>query len=360
MNEAGIAKRLLNVADLITGRMRGGLAQTNVVLSALNGGISGSTNADCAMDCKILVPEMVKRGMSPVFSALVTAASATITSTIPPGIGLILYSVMTDQSTAKMFFGGYIPGILMCATLMILVHIISCKRNYEPTRTYTLDRKTVLNVLRDSSWALVMPLGIILGLRFGVFTATEAGAVCVFYSLFVGFFVYKELELKKLPAILLESALNTTIVMFIILASASFGYYLTFERIPHQITELMVNLTESRHIFMLLTIILLLILGMFIDGTATLIILTPILAPIATYFGIDLIHFGLVICITITLGGLTPPFGTLIFITTALIPGVEYKNFCKECWPFVVALITVILLIAYVPALVMFLPNLFF
>jgi tripartite ATP-independent transporter DctM subunit len=357
MNYAGISKRLMNVADLLTGRMAGGLAHSNVVLSTLMGGISGSQNADAAMESKIIAPEMIKRGFSPAYSAAITAASATISTIIPPGIGLILYSFMANVSVGKMFMAGYLPGLMMCIALMISVHFVSKKRGYAATRTYKVDAKTIFRVLLDSAWALFLPLGIILGLRFGMFTATEAGAVSVFYSLGVGFCAYKELKLSDLPKILLESVLSTAAVMLIIVAAAAFGFYMSYERIPQRLTQQIINLTNNPYIFMLLINLFLLFVGLFIEGSASLIILTPLLVPIATKMGIDLVHFGLIMVLNITIGGVTPPFGTLIFVTTSIL-NVRFADFVKEVIPCLIALITVLLLLTFMPGLTTFLPNL--
>ena len=191
--------------------MCGGLAQINVVLSALMGGVSGSANADAAMQSKMLVPEMVKRGYSKGFSAGVTAASACITPVIPPGIGLILYASLADVSVAKMFMAGYLPGLTIMVLLMIVVNKVSKKRGYLPTREKKATLREFLKQAKDSVWALFLPLGILLGLRIGLFTPTEAGAVCVFYCLFVGFFVYKELKVSMLPKILIESMTSSEV-----------------------------------------------------------------------------------------------------------------------------------------------------
>jgi tripartite ATP-independent transporter DctM subunit len=357
MNYAGISKRLMNVADLLTGRMRGGLAQSNVVLSALMGGISGSQNADAALESKLIAPEMIKRGFSPAYSAAITAASATISTIIPPGIGLILYSFMTNVSVGKMFMAGYLPGILMTIALMVSVYFVSKKRGYMPTRTCKVDGKTVFRVLIDSVWALFLPLGIILGLRFGVFTATEAGAVSVFYSLVIGFCIYKELNIPDIPNILFESILSTATVMLIIVASAAFGFYMSYERIPQRLTQQIINLTTNPYLFLLLINLFLLFVGMFIEGSASLIILTPLLAPIAVKLGIDPVHFGLIMVLNITIGGVTPPFGTLIFITTSIL-NVRYADFVKEVIPCLIALIAVLMIVTFIPGIVIFLPNL--
>jgi len=357
MNYSGISSKLMAMAEVMTGHMVGGLAQVNVVLSTLMGGVSGSANADAAMESKILVPEMVKRGYSPSFSAAVTAASATISPIIPPGIGLILYAFMANASVGKMFLGGYIPGLLMCVGLMLVVHIVSKKRGYVPSREKRATVKEVLHQIKDSAWALFLPFGIILGLRFGMFTPTEAGAMTVFYSVFVGAFVYRELKFKHIPNILVESVLGTSAVMLIIVAASAFGYYMSWERLPQAISAYLTGITKNPYLFLFIINMFLLFIGMFIEGTASLIILTPLLVPTVTALGIDPIHFGIIMVVNLTIGGVTPPFGTLMFLTCSII-GIKVTEFIKDALPLIAALIFVLFLITYVPGFVTFLPNL--
>ncbi len=215
MNYSGIATRLMNVADMITGRMVGGPAQSNVVLSALMGGVSGSANADAAMEVKMLVPEMTKRGYSKGFSAGVTAASAALTPIIPPGICLVLYGSLANVSVAKMFLADYGPGLFLMVLLMAAVYLVAKKKGYIGTRTHKMPLKESLKTLLDAFWALLIPFGIVMGLRMGIFTATEAGAICTFYCIFVGVFVYKELKLSMIPAMTKECVTSTAGVMII-------------------------------------------------------------------------------------------------------------------------------------------------
>lgn len=356
MNYAGISRRLMAMADVLTGHMVGGLAQVNVLLSIMMAGISGSANADTAMQCKILVPEMTKKGYSKPFSAAITAASATISPIIPPGIALILYAFLANVSVGKMFLAGYIPGILMGLALMIVVHIISKKRKFVPSRDKKASLKEIMVQALHSSWALFLPFGIILGLRFGMFTPTEAGAMSAFYALFVGFFIYKELKLEHIPHILLESLMGTAVVMLIITAASAFGFYMSWERIPHKIAQMLMEVTTNPVGFLLLVNILLLFIGMFIEGTAVLIILAPLFVPVASQLGIDLIHFGIIMVINITIGGITPPFGSLMFLACSLVE-VRVADFIKEGYPLILALIGVLALLTFCPWLVTVIPN---
>jgi tripartite ATP-independent transporter DctM subunit len=357
MNYSGISSRLMDTAEVLVGHLRGGLAQVNVVLSTLMGGVSGSANADAAMESKILVPQMIKRGFSPAFSAAVTAASSVITPIIPPGIGLIIYAFMADASVGKMFLAGYIPGILLCVGLMITVHFIARKRNYEPIRDRHASLLEIFRQIRHSSWALFLPFGIILGLRFGMFTPTEAGAMTVVYSMIVGFFVYRELKLSHLPKILIESLLGTSAVMLIICAASAFGYYMSWEQLPQKVTQYLLMLTKNKWILLIILNFFLLFLGMFIEGTASLIILTPLLVPTVTALGIDPIHFGIILVVNLTIGGVTPPFGTLMFLVCSIVR-VPLVDFIREVTPLIISLIITLFLITFSPGLITFLPNL--
>ncbi|MGM0549279.1 MAG: TRAP transporter large permease [Bacillota bacterium] len=358
MNYSGISASLMKMADVLTGHLTGGLAQVNIVLSLLMGGISGSANADAAMQCKILVPEMEKRGYSRAFSTAVTAASSSVAPVIPPGIDLIIYALIAQVSVGKMFLAGYAPAIIMGLTLMVTVSIIAKKRNYAPSRAKRASLKEIFTQARKSIWALFLPFGIILGLRAGMFTPTEGGAIAVLFCTLVGIFVYKELELKHLPLILKDTIYSTSTVMFIIIAASIFGYYMTWEMIPQALSAALLSATNSKIIMLLMVNLLLLILGMFLEGGAALIILAPLLVPVVTGLGVDPVHFGAIAIVNIMIGGITPPFGSMMF-TSCSITGVEISDFVKEVYPFILALIVALLVVTYVPGIVMFLPNLF-
>lgn len=357
MQYSGVAEAMLNFADLFTGRMRGGLAQVNVLLSTLMGGCSGSANADTAMQSKMLVPEMVRRGYDTAFSAGVTATSSCITPIIPPGICLILYSTLANTSVADMFMAGYLPGALMCIALMVTVRHISVKKGYAPTRDQWPGPREFIRTTVKSIWALLIPLGILMGLRVGAFTPTEAGAVCVLYCLFIGFFVYRKLRVDMLPQIMLDSLKTTAGIMFIICGAAAFGHYLSWERIPHHITELLLSVTDNKYIFLLIVNVFLLICGMFMEGTATMIIVVPLLIGVVQQLGINPIHFGIIVCVNVTLGGCTPPFGTYMF-TTCAATNITVAQYAKAAWPLILSLIISMLLITYIPAISLLVPGL--
>ena len=359
MNYAGISSKLMKMADVLTGHMKGGLAQSNVLLSCLMGGVSGSANADAAMECKMLVPEMEKRGYSKGFSAAITAASSAVTPIIPPGIDLIIYALLAKVSVAKMFAAAYLPGFVIAACLMICVHFISIKRGYQPTRDKKATGKEIAKQCADSLWALLFPLGIVLGIRIGLFTPSEAGAFAVAYCLFVGVFIYKGLRWEHLPKIFVETINGTATVILVIVAANVFGYYMTWEMIPMHLTTALLNVTSNKWLMLLLVNILLLIMGMFLEGGAALIIVAPLLIPVVTKLGVDPIHFGAMCIVNIMIGGLTPPFGSMMF-TCMSITGCKLNDFVRECFPFIIAEIIGLLLVTFIPGISMLLPRLIF
>ncbi|MGN9164324.1 TRAP transporter large permease [Tissierellaceae bacterium HCP3S3_D8] len=359
MNYSGISEKLMKFSDVLTGHLPGGLGQVNVVLSLLMGGVSGSANADAAMQSKMLVPEMEKRGYDKDFSSAITAASSAVTPVIPPGINLIIYSLIASVSTGKLFMAAYVPGILMAISLMIGVHIISKKRGYKPSRDKKATGREILKQAVDSLWALLFPFGIIAGLRRGFFTASEAGAIAVVYTIIVGVFVYKKLKLEHFIPIMQETIYGTSGVVLIIVAASVFGYYMNWERIPQLLANGLLGFTQNKYVMLLLINLLLLVLGMFLEGGAVMIIIAPLLVPVVKDLGIDLIHFGIITIVNIMIGGITPPFGSMMF-TVCSITGCELTDFIREIVPFILALLIVLVILTYIPQIVMFVPNLVF
>ncbi|MDD3904788.1 MAG: TRAP transporter large permease [Sphaerochaeta sp.] len=359
MNYAGISQKLMQFADVLTGHMAGGLAQVNVLLSMLMGGVSGSANADAAMQSKMLVPEMEKRGYDKAFSTAITAASSAVTPVIPPGINLIIYALIAQASVGRMFMAGYLPGLLMTVCLMVAVSIISKKRGYKPTREKKASNKEILHQGIDSIWALLFPFGIIAGLRIGIFTPSEAGAVAVFYCIIVGKFIYKQLGKEHIIPVLKETIFGTSSVVLIIVAASVFGYYLNWERIPQALTNLLLNITNNKYIMLMIINILFLVAGMFLEGGAALIILAPLLVPVVTTLGVDPIHFGLICIVNIMIGGLTPPFGSMMF-TCCSITKCNLQDFVKEVIPFIIALLIALILVTYIPTITLILPDILY
>ena len=360
MNFGGISEKMMDFCECVTGHMKGGLAQVNVLLSMLMGGCSGSANADCAMQSKMLVPEMERRGYSKAFSAAITAASSAATPVIPPGVNLIVFCLIAQASLGRVFAAGYVPGILMSISMMIVVAIIARKRNYPTTRDKFPPVKEVLRQAFISFWGLFFPFGIILGMRFGLFTPSEGGAVAVLYCFVIGGLVYKKLSLKKhLIPILLDTIAGTSSVVLIMVSASVFGQYMTWINLPKIVTTAVLNLTSNKYVFLMLCNLILLLMGMFLEGGAALMIITPLLLPVARSLGVDTYHFGLVAIVNIMIGGITPPFGSMMF-TTCGITGCPISEFLKEVWPFILCLFLVLLLLTFCPVLITIVPDLIY
>ncbi len=359
MNYSGMSDKLMAFADALTGHREGGLAQMNVLLSMLMGGCSGSSNADAAMECKMLVPEMEKRGYGKGFSAAITAASSCITPIIPPGINLIVYGLIAGASVGKLFAAGYLPGFVMAGALMVAVHIIAKKRGYASSRATRATAGQIAKQALDSFWALFFPLGIIMGMRMGLFTPTEAGGVGILYCFIIGKFVYKGLKKEHFIPVFRETIAGTCTVMLIIVAANLFGYYLTWENIPNTLLKSVSGIASNKYLILLILNVALLVMGMFLEGGAALMIATPLLLPVAKTLGVDVVHFGMVCIVNIMIGGLTPPFGSMMF-TCMSITGCKLNDFVKECFPFIIAEIIGLLFVTFIPGISMLLPRLIF
>lgn len=358
MTYSGVVSRLMKLANLLVGHFTGGLGQVNIVLSAMMGGISGSGAADAAVDCKLLVPEMEKYGYSRAYSGAVTAASACITPIIPPGVGLVVFAVVCECSVGKLMCSGYVPGIMMTIGMMIYNYYICKKRGYQVgDKSKKASSGEIWKAFYESLPAMVVPFGLILGLRFGAFTATEGGAIIAFYSFIIGMFIYKDLKPKHFWPIIKESVYAIGPVMLVLSAASVFSYYLSFERIPQMITTTLISFASNKYIFLLLVNILMLILGMFLDGMACMMIVAPLLAPVALALDINIIHFGIVMVLNCAIGAITPPFGTYIFLVSGTIR-VKTEKLVKELIPYIGICILVLFLITYIPWLVTIIPQL--
>lgn len=359
MNYSGITEKLMNLADLLVGHIPGGLGHVNILLSTMMGGLSGSCAADAAQETKILVPEMIKKGYDKPFCAAVTAASSLITPIIPPGIGLVVYAYCTDTSVGKMFASGYLPGLLMCISLMLLVGYLARKRNYPCQREHIAPLKDILKGFIDSLWALGLPVLLIVGLRMGIFSATEGGAICCLYSLVVGVFVYKSIRPKHLLPIIRDAVLSSCTVMIISSAASIFSYFLSFETIPQRLAATLAAQVNSGTVLMILVVLLFLVIGMFMDGTAAMLVIAPILAPVAKSLGMDMVYFGLVMVMCCAVGAITPPFGAIIYLVAPMMR-MRVSDFIHELVPFIAVLVIDIFIVVFIPQLATFLPNLIY
>jgi tripartite ATP-independent transporter DctM subunit len=351
MNAGGITPRLVDLAMQLVGHMRGGLGQANVVTNTMLAGISGSSTADASTIAKLMVPEMAQRGYGRPFSAALTAASATIANLIPPSLGLIIYAALASVSVGALFVATIVPGLMVAVALMSVVYVLSRRRGYGGDMPKASLRKKFTS-LGLAIPALVLPVIIVGGVRFGVFTATEAGVIAFFYSLACGSLLYRKLTWSNLLASVRESVFDTVVIVVIIAAAAPFAWVLAFEQVPQRIAQGLSALVEQPWLLLIAINLFLIVVGLFMEMIASLVILVPILVPLVVAANMDPIHFGIVIVMNLVIGALTPPLGVLVF-TTARVGGANQTETFKAIIPFVLVLIGVLLLVTFVPALTM-------
>lgn len=354
MNFGGITKRLVDFAKKFIGHFRGGLAYVNVAANMMLAAIIGSATAQIAMMSRTMVPEMEKSGYNRAFSTATTAAAGLLGPIIPPSMLFIIYGVSSGASIADMFKAGVIPGILLGLSFMVIIAFIGLKEKWPKEKRASVGEMlgSFLRVLP----ALSVPLIIIVGILSGAFTATESAAIASFVALLVGLFFYRELKISQIPRILINTVSTTAVITILIAMANIFGWMLAFEQVPQQIAKWMVSISDSTFVFLLLVNIFLLILGMFMDGIAALIILVPIFMPLLPLYNVDPVHFGIIICINLTIGILTPPVGSGLFIASS-ITKVSIGDLVKSLWPFLIASVVVLLILTYVPSLTLWLPN---
>lgn len=356
MSHTGIAERMIKVADLFVGRLRGGMALTNILVSTLMGGVSASNLADSAMLTRMMVPEMEKRGYDRAFSCAVTAAGSLITPIIPPGIALIIYGLIADVSIGKMFMAGIIPGIVGAAILMFAAYSTSVRRGYKASRTHRLTGKELVDTLASAWPAVVLILAILGGIRANIFTPTEAGAVAVTLVLIIGFVIYREMRVSHVVDALIETTKSTASVLLVIMASSALAWVFSMEQAGQSLAQLISSLTSNPYVFLLLLNIVLLFLGMLIEGTALMIVLVPLLLPTVRELGIDPVHFGIVIIVNLSIGTLTPPVGT-VMLMVCNIAKVKVSDFTRQAFSMYAGLFAFLLLVTYVPILSTFLSR---
>ncbi|MGQ0545043.1 MAG: TRAP transporter large permease [Betaproteobacteria bacterium] len=359
LNHSGITRRLLELATVLTGRLRGGLAQVSIALATLMGGVSGSAIADAAMQTRMLGGEMLARGFSRGYAAGVLSFGSLMTPLIPPGIGFILYGTVGQVSIGRLFAAGIIPALMLWAALALTISVTAAVRGYAPERKTRPTAREVGRAMWGGIWAILFPVFLLAGLRFGVFTPSEIGAFAVVYAVAVGALAYRQLKRASWRAALEGSLVDIGAVMFILAMSAIFGYGIVFERVPEAITAAMLGLSENADLVMLLIVAFLIVAGCFIDGAVLIIMLTPIFLPLVTELGADPVHFGLVFVVAVTISNFTPPVGAAMYAVCSILrcPIGEYT---RESLPFLAAVSLVALALVFMPELVLFVPDLIF
>jgi tripartite ATP-independent transporter DctM subunit len=357
MSGGALTDVLLHLAARLVGRRRGGLGHANILTLTFFSGISGSALADAAGPGAMLIKMMRKAGYSDAYAAALTASVAIVGPIIPPSIIMIIYA-LTDNSVTitGLFLAGVVPGLLIAGSLAIVNHIVSTKRDYRSSEEL-IDRTPILRLVLRALPALVLPFIILGGIHFGVFTPTEASAAAVLYALLVGRFVYGTLRFDMLPAILFRTALMTASIMFIVAASAVLAWVLTVGQIPQTVTAWVASLQLSPVALLLAINVLLLLVGIFIEPLPGVMIMVPILAPLADAAGLNPLHFAIVVIVNLTLGMITPPVGGLLFVTS-IVSGVPMGRMVREARPMLVALLVVLGLLTFFPALSTWLPGL--
>ena len=359
MNRGGIAKRLLVFSDSLVGHIKGGLGHVNILSSMFFGGISGSAIADTAAIGGLLIPPMNEEGYEPSYSAAITASSSVIGVIIPPSIPFILYGVTTSTSISKLFIGGIIPGILTGFILMFVTVLTVGKHKKDlyngEKRRFVL--KNVFLSLKDAWTALLVPFIIVGGILAGVFTATEAGVVAALVALFLGLFVFKELNLKDLPNVLFNTAKTTASVLFLCGTASVTAYLLTLAHVPQEITSVFSSVSDNPVIVVIMANILLLLVGFVMDITPAILILSPVLLPVMTSYGIDPVFWGVITCINLGIGLITPPVGTVLYVASG-VAKVTMEELVKSLLPFFIGMVFLLVLLIAFPSLVTFLPNL--
>ena len=358
MQTGGIAKRLIGLANALVGWFRGGLGSVAVLTSMFFATLSGSSSATTAAIGSSLIPEMTKKKYPKPFATAITASSGELGAIIPPSIPMIVYGLVANVSVGSLFIAGILPGVFIGISLMVTVIIIARVKKFDQVEVITVSEwsRNLWIAFRQSLFAMLMPIIILGGIYFGLFTPTEAAVVAVFYSLIIGLFVYKELKWSDLGPIFTKSAISTSIILVIVAFASVFAYILTIEQVPHKLSDLVISLSDSPLVFILLTNIFLLITGMFIETLAAIIILGPILAPVAVLYGIDPIHFGMIMIVNLAIGMVTPPLGVNLFVACE-IAGLRIEQLIRPVLIFLAVLIFDLLIISYWAPLSTWLPS---
>lgn len=355
MNTGGITERIFRFADACVGHVRGGLGQVNVLASLFFSGMSGAAVADAAGLGQVELKAMADKGYDPDFSAAITAASSTIGPVFPPSIPFVLYSSITGVSVAKLFLAGVIPGVLMALALMGAVWIVATRSNMP--RADHIDWREIWHSFQGAALSLLTPIIIISGIFGGLFTPTEAGVAASAYALFLSMVVYQEIKPRDLPAIIWDTLQHTIRVMFVIASAGFFGWLLVHQRVPNELVASMLHLSDSPAVIMAIVVAILLVLGMFLEGIAVIVLTVPLFAPVMTQIGIDPVQFGVIMIMCSMLGLLTPPVGMVLFAVSS-IANMPVGRLSRALVPYLTGLALVLLAVVTIPEISTWLPNL--
>ncbi|MGE6915431.1 TRAP transporter large permease [Achromobacter kerstersii] len=352
MQSGGVARRLVQLANAFVGWIRGGLGAVAVLTSLLFATVSGSSSATTAAIGSVLIPEMEKKGYPRAFAASIAASSGELGAIIPPSIPMVVYALTANVSVGALFIAGILPGLLIALSLILTVCVIASIKGFDAVRVMSLKDWTtgVLVALRDAMLALMMPIIILGGIYGGLFTPTEASCVAVLYGLALGMFVYKEITLKNLPIIFGRAAVMSAIILLIVAFAAVFAYLLTINQVPQRVAAMLGSVTTNPIVFLLLVNIMLFVVGMFIEALAAILIIVPILAPISVAFGIDPIHFGMIVITNLAVGMVTPPVGVNLFVVCE-VAQLKMHQLARYLVLFLAVLVVDIMIISYVPIL---------
>ncbi|MBQ6373576.1 MAG: TRAP transporter large permease [Clostridia bacterium] len=357
MNATGITRRLMRLANVMTGHMWGNIGQVSCVMSTLMGGVSGSAVADAAMETRILGPEMNRLGYAKGWSAAINGLSGLIVATIPPSMGLIIYGTVGEVSIGRLFMAGWVPGLLMMSLLMFATSWSAKHFGYKPEHDKPAPAKVIFKEIGASIWALLFPILLIVLIRFGIMSPSESGAFACAYALFVGIVIYRELTWPLLIQTLKDSVKDITVITIILCFSGVFGYGVVFDDLTTKIATALVALTSNKVLLLFLVVIFLLLCGCFMETTVIALILTPILLPVMQKVGVDPVVFGMIMMTTVTFGVMTPPVGTGLY-TVSDIMGCPIQETVRYGWPFYVAVLLVVVFMVFFPQAVLWLPNL--
>lgn len=357
MNSGGITNRIIDMAKVLVGHFKGGLAQVNNVASMIFSGISGSATADTVALGSVLIPAMEKEGYDKKFAAAITAASSIVGPIIPPSITLIIFGIVTSQPIGPLLIAGIIPGLLTGISLMVYTYFISKKRDYPsyPRATFKEARRSFSSGIP----ALMLPVIVVVGIVSGVFTPTEAAAVAVLYGVIITFFFYKNVNIKSFGSILVKTSYESAKILFILATATIFAWVVTKSRISDVLGDFIFNFSTNPTVIITLVVVFLFIIGLFMLPSEAVIVFAPILTPILMDVGVDPIHFGVLMVLTLTIGGATPPVGILLYIV-ADIAKISFQKLVKEMLPLYVPLVAAVLLTAYIPKLSLIVVELFF